>query len=687
MSIPNSFLHPKNNSAEKSQLAVLIDFENISISAKENYGWFSLSLLLERIEKIGRITIKRAYGDWDRLNQYRRTLLEEAVELIQLFSVNHEANGKNRADLRIAVDAMELVFTQSYIDTIVIVSGDSDFSSLMLKVREYGKHTIGAGVLSSTGKLLVNSCDDFIYYDDLVDLEKLKAEKCLEQVITENITTKEDYLRLNVLKQKIRDLNPNFDMRIFGCSTLRDYLEEYPKLVRVVKVSDEYVVYRAGAATAPLLKPSPLATKMNTAEPALSAPALSANEKNNGAAFVEKPPAPAFVAQEEETEEKILGRFLTKIGYRPLPRRLKNDLLIDLLATSHPGSTLNQAIKEVKSRFGQSDTPATREQLRTAARLIYQSGLVDFGSERPSLAAVIRHAPDSKTVDIDRVADQVYLRKLAAAGYAVTPGLAAAIFPGEEGRAEYFADLLAALELQGALKNEDGAFRNAIPNLIGSALQHEIFERVRADLEYIVLSEDLPLNRSTAEELLELSINREHDRAFIEGAQTSLKAAKIMAELIHRAEPGISPDEFFCYLAVYCRNKARAEFDLNSLKAARDYFLSFLFILQDGELAWDMKPRMLRLALIHYWAVMASPCHVSLENLESMTAEELLIKIKAEGNNYVDAGIAHLSLKLSRANPGLVRMIIESLKQANLNPILTAQILTILDRSLEGGGQ
>ncbi len=682
MSTENSIPQPRKNSTDKAQLAVLIDFENISISARDKYGLFSLSLLLQNIEKLGRITIKRAYGDWDRFNNYRKTLLEEAVELIQLFSVSHENGGKNRADLRVAVDAMELVFTQSYIDTIVIVSGDSDFSSLMLKVREYGKYTIGAGVRNATSRLLVNSCDDFIFYDELINAEKQRAGKCLEQVIKENIPTNEGCLRMSRVRQKMLRFYQGFNERVFGHSDFREFLEDYSKLVRIVGEHNDPFVYRADV----IFEPAHVVLQQS---PESKPEEIGSLAGGNGIVLEPVVEAQPHVqdAQEVEREDQRLARFLSKIGYRPLPQQLKSDLLTDLLGLASPGATLNQILKEVKTRFSQNDVAVTKEQLRTAARLVYHSGLLDFGSERPSLTAVIRQASDPKSIDVNRFADQVYLRKLAASGFTLTPELAAAIFPGEGDRKAYYTDLLADLKLQGALINNERAFHNAIPNLVESALQHEIFERVRADLEYIVLSEDLPVSRSSAEELLELSLNKEQERAFAESAQTSLKAAKIMTELIRRGEPGNSLDELSCYLAVYCRNKARTEFDLKSLKAARDYFLAFLFILQDGELAWEMKPRMLRMALIYYWAVMASPCEVSLENLESTTTEELLIKIKAEGNHYVDSGLTHLSSKLASANAALVRLTLESLKQANQDPALTAEILAILEKSLEDSSQ
>src|SRR5262249_54692215 len=164
---------------DNQKIAVFIDFENISLSASNHFGDFDLGLLLKAIRRLGRITLKRAYGDWSRLIKYRDALRENAVELVQLYSYNIQQGGKNRADIRLVIDVMESIYTLEYIDTIVIVSGDSDFSSLMSKAREYGKYTIGVGVQASTSDLLIKACDEFIFYDKLIEeaYEQLKVRR------------------------------------------------------------------------------------------------------------------------------------------------------------------------------------------------------------------------------------------------------------------------------------------------------------------------------------------------------------------------------------------------------------------------------------------------------------------------------------------------------------------------------
>src|SRR5512145_283388 len=176
---------PHTQDDQKS--AVFIDFENISLSAANHFGEFDLGLLLKAIRQRGRITLRRAYGDWSRLIKYRDALRENAVELVQLYSYNVQQGGKNRADIRLVIDVMESLFMLDYIDTVVIVSGDSDFSSLMSKAREYGKYTIGVGVQASTSDLLIKACDEFIFYDKLVEeaYEQIKVRR--EETVSEPV--------------------------------------------------------------------------------------------------------------------------------------------------------------------------------------------------------------------------------------------------------------------------------------------------------------------------------------------------------------------------------------------------------------------------------------------------------------------------------------------------------------------
>src|SRR2546427_2870967 len=152
------------NNGERS-LAIFIDFENLALGFQGRRDRFDIARVLARLVEKGKIVAKKAYADWNRFANYTAPLHEAAIELIEIPRRNQ--TGKNSADIRLCVDAMDLAYSKEHIDTFVIVSGDSDFSPLVSKLKELGKHVIGLGMQESTSDLLRDNCDEFIYYEDL----------------------------------------------------------------------------------------------------------------------------------------------------------------------------------------------------------------------------------------------------------------------------------------------------------------------------------------------------------------------------------------------------------------------------------------------------------------------------------------------------------------------------------------
>jgi uncharacterized protein (TIGR00288 family) len=148
-------------------LALFCDFENVALGVRDaKYDRFDINRVLERLLLKGSIVVKKAYCDWERYKEFKTAMHAASFELIEIPHVRQ--SGKNSADIRMVVDALDLCYTKSHVDTFVIISGDSDFSPLVSKLRENNKTVIGVGVKSSTSDLLINNCDEFIYYDDLV---------------------------------------------------------------------------------------------------------------------------------------------------------------------------------------------------------------------------------------------------------------------------------------------------------------------------------------------------------------------------------------------------------------------------------------------------------------------------------------------------------------------------------------
>ena len=161
---------------EVTNKALFCDFENIALGVRDaKYEKFDIGKVLERLLLKGSIVVKKAYCDWDRYKSFKAGMHEASFELIEIPHVRQ--SGKNSADIRMVVDALDLCYTKSHVDTFVILSGDSDFSPLVSKLRENAKTVIGVGVKNSTSDLFINNCDEFIYYDDLVRRAPSKARR------------------------------------------------------------------------------------------------------------------------------------------------------------------------------------------------------------------------------------------------------------------------------------------------------------------------------------------------------------------------------------------------------------------------------------------------------------------------------------------------------------------------------
>ena len=248
-----------NTKTTDATMAVFLDLENIALGARDaKYPSFDIQKVLERLLLKGHIVVKKAYCDFDRYKDFKRGLHEAAFELIEIPHVRQ--SGKNSADIRMVVDALDLCYTKGHVDTFVILSGDSDFSPLVSKLRENAKTVIGVGVKNSTSDLFINNCDEFIYYDDLVRKEPKTRRRtaatvtasntaaaapkpankgpdpaaALDQLIeTLDAITEEreenEPVWGSMIKQAIKRRNPGFNERAHGFGSFNDLLVEAQK--------------------------------------------------------------------------------------------------------------------------------------------------------------------------------------------------------------------------------------------------------------------------------------------------------------------------------------------------------------------------------------------------------------------------------------------------------------------------
>ena len=246
---------------QEHSLALFIDFENLALGFQGARGRFDVGRVLKRLVEKGKIVVKKAYADWNRYSSYTEQLHEAAIELIQI--PRRAQTGKNSADIRLCVDAMDLAYSKEHIDTFVVVSGDSDFSPLVSKLKELGKHVIGLGMQPSTSELLRDNCDEFIYYEDVeavtADVPKLdpqmpELKKKAHTLLIEALTAlrRENKVRLwsSMIKDTMKRLKPSFNETYHGYSTFSALLEDAQQLGLLELETDDrsgtYVVARFG---------------------------------------------------------------------------------------------------------------------------------------------------------------------------------------------------------------------------------------------------------------------------------------------------------------------------------------------------------------------------------------------------------------------------------------------------------
>lgn len=214
----------------ESKIAVFIDFENIAIGAeKAQLGPFKISVIIEKLKLKGDIIVKKAYADWLRYAKYKYILHENGIDLIDL-PANNAISGKNSCDIKMVIDAIELAFTKPYIDTFALITGDSDFSFLALKLKEHDKRVIGVGVESSTHPQLTRCCDEFIFYDHLIhlptteDYEHMDVFTLLKEAIYSLQKENKEVIYGSMIKETILKKLPSFDEQNYGFSLFKKLL-------------------------------------------------------------------------------------------------------------------------------------------------------------------------------------------------------------------------------------------------------------------------------------------------------------------------------------------------------------------------------------------------------------------------------------------------------------------------------
>lgn len=440
----------------EQNLAVLIDFENIAAGAdKENLGRVDVAAIFGRLKMRGRIVVARSYADWGRFARFKQTLLEQGVTMVELTS--HGKHDKNRADIALVVDAMELAFTREYVDTFVIISGDSDFTPLALRLKELNKRVMGVGTRSSTSKLLVQATDEFIFYDSIIKKKRAAASQARRgkpdrdkqertEPESEALTRPQAFVLLgeavegvlahtdgpvlaSIVKSALTRREPSFSESDLGFSSFGRFLEAAQrKGVVSIQRDQRSGGYRVDAGSdAPREAPEPAPSN--------------------------KPRRQDDEIPEQSPEAKHLRAMLAEEGLDPLSRSLRSHI-VELTHAIYVDrkerrrrTNLHTLRSELVRQVKQSREPGlTANRARAVLRALREAGVFLHADGNPvrSEGAHFQLQHDEVELTLDAM-DVAYLRALSTLGLDETPPTEALaeLLLGDEGQDRRIEELLA----------------------------------------------------------------------------------------------------------------------------------------------------------------------------------------------------------------------------------------------------
>jgi uncharacterized protein (TIGR00288 family) len=394
--------------------ALLIDFDNVTLGVRSDLTKELRTLLNSDIIK-GKVAVQRAYADWRRYPQYIVPLSESSIDLI--FAPAFGTNKKNATDIRLAVDAVELVFTRPEIGTFILLSGDSDFSSLVLKLKEYGKYVIGVGIRESASDILIQNCDEYFSYSDLAGLTKESdapsAQRDPWELVVEAVqkmAAQGDVMRSDRLKQVMQQLDPNFDESNAGFNRFSKFVTEAGArgLIQVIKQENGQYDVAPGKGVpvaAPVKESRPPRGRGGrgpaTAAVVTPAPAVRAVEA-----------APADGKSAEERAGRRRGRGRGRGRGKGEEGATPSSAAPSAAAPSAPyvaepsGLTLAESFHLLGRALGELPTPAGHEVVR--ARMAALHGTEDVLLEVPRFFKLLRQANDAEVADVRLLGDDQY---------------------------------------------------------------------------------------------------------------------------------------------------------------------------------------------------------------------------------------------------------------------------------------
>ncbi|MCU0487836.1 MAG: NYN domain-containing protein [Anaerolineales bacterium] len=624
------------------QLAVFVDFENVALWAEREFFDFEITSLLEYLQTRGPVVVKRAYADWSRFSRYREELMKNSIDLIQIYSVRQ---GKNRADIRMAIDAFETALTRSQISTYVIVSGDSDFGPLVSKLREYGRYTIGVGPRSISPDLLVRSCDEFIYLEaalgepaviaDTSGPERDEARSLLVKALQAHGQRGELPILATRLKQTMLMMDPTFNEANFGYTQFKNWLEDNRDLVKLYLRELQLYAAPIDAIVGEelnLLPVEPEKVKVDAAPPA-----------RIGA---------------EQQYRQIFSRMKMNTTDFSTRRDVLRDIYRELV--EHPGGyTTDDLLEMLRERYEMQGFTRSKALLRDVLQMAFRQRAFDYHNQPVSLFTPVWLAAgiESEAEFVSR-AETDFLYAVIKSGLDLDyPELACNLL-NDRSQVDYVQFLLDDLKNRGLIARKGKKYvlsgQGAIPFQGEPALQILI-----RDIEETKIPDNIQVSSETAHMLAKKAmVQRSQD--FAASGQTYLLACRLQWDAVEKGEAGATLDDLRWFMASYASAVAGKLSQVNRDYAqARPYYLAFFALVKEDDPLWSRMRGLINPMLSYYWANAARELelNVSAWNQSMSSPAQIAIYAATHPNADLRRMWQKITEELAEVNPALLHRI------------------------------
>jgi uncharacterized LabA/DUF88 family protein len=674
-----------------NQIAVFIDFENVALWAEQEFLDFELTPLMEFLQSRGPVVLTRVYGDWSRFFRYRDDLMNNAVDLVQIYSVRA---GKNRADIRLALDALETAINREQIKTFVIVSGDSDFGPLVQKLREYGRYTLGIGPRDVTHPLLVKACDEFVYLESV--LGDFLAEHDIHETTVRSDgelgrSLMEKALRVHMqrgdlpvpaakLKQTMLQMDPAFNEANFGHTQFKGWLETnhdvlnlYFKDLQLFVAPKDYVAspeWQARHANPGIRMGngnghsdgdtfSPLGTSALGELPMLVKPSL------------------------RQQYMQIFNRLkMTSVDFAT-----RRDVLRDIyreLAERPDTRTTDDLLDELCNRYESLGLARSKTMLRQIWQMGFRQRAFEYGEQVASVHVPVSLAEgiDSEAAFVSR-AESGFVYAILNAGLEIDTNELSSILLNDPEQNDYIQSLLNDLEERGLVEEQEGRYILPGQSVIPFASEPAL-EPICADIENATLPDSIERSPDKARTMAKNAmVQRSQD--FAASARSYLMACRVQWESVEEEEPGATLEDLRWYMASYASVKAGELSQIHrDYSRSRPYYLAFFYLVQEDDPLWSRMRGLINPMLSYYWVNAWRELGLNAGNpsLNATTPAEIAVRAATHENQELCSLWFHMTKGLGEVNPGLLRRVANQIRLKSSESPIYQQIADQMEQML-----